>query len=104
MTPNFKCTRDRRGEYSIDWTKVEDRDGVIATGIQFVPFSAGDARVMSVPAEESMFMATGRRELEYGLIALRVGDNAVHLALSPAGMRDVAASLIRIADLIEPAG
>lgn len=101
MKPEFRKARDRRGEYEVDWSKLEDSD-TVQLGVQLIPFSAGDARVVSIPAEEMMFTAVGRRtKLEFGLVAMRLGESAVHIAMAPGRLRQLAAQLMRMADLIE---
>ncbi|UZW55536.1 hypothetical protein NUH86_01655 [Sphingobium sp. JS3065] len=98
----FKKVRDRAGEYSIDWSKVEEGEDVIPSSIQFIPFHAGDARVMSIPAEEVMYCATGADDrLTYGLIALRIGQQSVHHAMSANLMRQLAVNLIKTAEMID---
>lgn len=98
----FKKAKDRAGEFMIDWSKVEEGGDALPSSIQFIPFHAGDARVMSIPAEEVMYCATGQDDtLAYGLIALRVGQQAVHHAMSVALMRQLAANLMKTAEMIE---
>ena len=98
----FKRAKDRNGEFVIDWSKIEEGGDRLPSSIEFIPFHAGDARVMSIPAEEVMYCATGKDDrLAYGLIALRVGQEAVHHAMSVALMRQLAANLMRTADMIE---
>jgi hypothetical protein len=101
VKPEFRKARDRRGEYQIDWSRMEDSD-TVQLGVQLIPFSAGDARVVSIPAEEVMLTAFGRgTRLEFGLFAMRLGESAVYMGIAPDRLRHLGAQLARMADLIE---
>lgn len=99
----FREARDRRGAYAVDWTLIEEGAGAEAPcRIEFIPFSQGDARVPSLPADETMYCGIGQGTLlTYAVIALRVGPRAVHVSMSTARLRQFAASLNQTADMIE---
>ncbi|MGC4252450.1 MAG: hypothetical protein QM605_13570 [Sphingobium sp.] len=103
MVRSFKRARDRNGDYGVDWSLLEEGRGKEPPAqIEFIPFSQGDARVPSLPADETMYCGVGKDAmLTYGVIALRIGDRAVHVAMSTERMRHFAANLARTADLIE---
>ena len=97
----FKTAKDRQGSYEIDWTRLEEGADTLPSSIEFIPFHAGDARVMSCPADEVMYCGTGKERITHALIALRVGDRAVHHAMPVSLMRQLAANLLKTADMIE---
>ncbi|AMK18718.1 hypothetical protein [Sphingobium sp. MI1205] len=98
----FKKAKDRLGDFVIDWSKIEEGVDVLPSSIEFIPFHNGDARVMSIPAEEVMYCATGKDDrLTHALIALRIGTQSVHHAMSVPLLRQLAENLVRTADLIE---
>lgn len=101
MGGNLKKARDRNGAYEVDWSMLREAEN-IPQQIEFIPFSKGDARVMSVPAQDMMFSGVGKgATLAYGVIALRLGDTSVHHALSSAQMRQFAALMAKAADMID---
>lgn len=101
----FKSAKDRQGSYDIDWTHVEEGVDILPSSIEFIPFCAGDARVISVPAEEVMYCATrGGSKITHALIAMRVGQQSVHHAMSVPLLRQLAENLLKTADMIEAAG
>lgn len=101
----FRTAKDPRGSYEIDWTQMEEGADALPSSIEFIPFHAGDARVMSCPAEEVMYCGTGKDgALTHALIALRVGDRAVHHAMSVVLMRQLDRTLLHTADMIEAGG
>ncbi|MES1985493.1 MAG: hypothetical protein V4461_11120 [Pseudomonadota bacterium] len=70
--------------------------------IEFIPFSQGDARVPSLPADETMYCGVGSGGiLTHAVVALRIGDKAVHSAMSVGRLRHFARCLMQTADLIE---
>lgn len=100
----YKSAKDRQGAYNVDWSRMQDMAPahMAPDRIERIPFCQGNARVLSVPAHEAMLAGVGRDErLTHAVFALRVGDGAVHQALSPAGMRQFADRLYAVADLIE---
>ena len=99
----FRNMRDRNGAYGVDWSLLQDAHGdEPPVRIEFIPFAQGDARVPSLPADETMYCGVGSGEaLTHAVIALRVGDRAVHSAMSMARLRQFAACLLQTADLIE---
>lgn len=99
----FRNARDGNGAYGVDWSICEEADGPEAPSqIEFIPFAKGDARVPSLPADETMYCGVGQGELlTYAVIALRVGERAVHVAMSPSRLRHFARSLSHTADVIE---
>jgi len=104
---DFKKAKDARGSYGVDWSRMQDMDGagMAPSRMERIPFSAGDARLVSIPADESIFTGVGRGDrLTHAVFALQIGGHAVHQAFTPSGMRQLADSLVRMADLIEGAG
>lgn len=103
MVKGFRKARDRRGEYEVDWSIVEEARGDdLPSRIEFIPFSQGDARVPSMPADEAMYCGIGHgSSVTHAVIELCIGDRAVHIAMSPARLRHFAECLIQTADLIE---
>lgn len=107
MNMNFSMAKDRAGEYGIDWSQLNTNGHSLAGQIEFVPFSRGDARTMSLPAEESLLTGIGdhrTRRLTHALMAFRIADMAVHLTLPPAGLRQLAERFTALADIIEGRG
>lgn len=98
----FKKAKDRTGDFMIDWSKFEEGVDSLPSSIEFIPFHQGDARVMSIPAEEVMYCGAGKHDrIGYALIALRVGQQSVHHAMSVPLLRQLAENLVRTADMID---
>lgn len=100
----MKPATDRHGDYRVNSNQNVEVDGVVPRTVTFIPFGDGQSRVMSMPAEEMMVLAMGADRLQFGAIAIRIGDSAVHQMLSPAELRAVAQAVNRMADLIERQG
>lgn len=103
MKRGFRKARDRNGDYGVDWSLLQTPAGdEPPSRIEFIPFSQGDARVPSLPADETMYCGVGTGDrLTHAVIALRVDDKAVHAAMSTARLRQFAMCLLQTADLIE---
>ncbi|SCW77465.1 hypothetical protein SAMN02927924_02800 [Sphingobium faniae] len=99
----FKHARDRNGDYQVDWSLLQETRGDEPPArIEFIPFSQGDARVPSLPADETMYCALGKGAmLTHAVIVLRIGTSAVHVAMSTGRLRHFADCLTKTADLIE---
>jgi len=104
MNMTFSMAKDRNGSYGIDWSQLNNNGLSLAGNIEFIPFSRGDARTMSLPTEESMLTGVGDQrsgKLTYAIFAFRIGDMALHLTLPPSGLRQLAERFTALADLIE---
>ena len=89
---NLKTARDRNGAFGVDWSMLETAVGEEPPArIVFIPFEKGDARIPSRPADETMYCGVGSgAALTHSVIALRIGDKAVHVAMSSARLRQFA--------------
>lgn len=103
MVRGFKQARDGNGSFSVDWSMLEHGHGDAPPArIEFIPFGKGDARVPSIPADETMYCGVGNEHgLTHAVIALRVGSRAVHVAMTAATMRQFANCLLGVADMID---
>lgn len=98
----FKKAKDRNGEFAVDWSMFTQGHGdPLPAQIEFIPYSKGDARVCSIPAEEMMYCGLGEGKLTHAVIAMRIDQWSVHYSLSPALLRQLAGQLLRTADLID---
>ncbi len=102
----FKKAKDRNGDYRVNWSLYREAEGSAPPSrIEFIPFDRGDARVPSLPCDEAIYCGVGDETgLTHAVIALRVGDRAVHSAMSVSRLRQFAQSLMETADLIDRKG
>ena len=100
---HLKTARDRNGAYGVDWSMLETAAGEEPPSrIEFIPFEKGDARIPSLPADETMYCGVGSgASLTHAVIALRIDDKAVHVAMSAARLRHFARCLVTTADMID---